>query len=343
MDIDRFLATNRPAWDRLGELTRRAGGGIGRLSAAEVDELVGLYQRVSTHLSYARTYFRDPALVAQLTGLVARAGAVIYGTRPRSLRALGRFFTITFPAALWHLRRFVLVATLLSVVVAGAVGLWIARSPAALQASAPPAVREAYVNERFEDYYSASPSAEFASKVFTNNVQVAIMAFAAGILLCVVTGYILVVNAANLGFAAGLFAAAGQQAKFWGLILPHGLLELTAVFVAGAAGLRLGWTVIDPGDRPRLTALAEEGRRALVVVAGLVVAFALAGTIEGFVTGSALPTSVRVGIGVLVETAFLLYAYVFGRAAAAQGFTGAMDEDRAWAGGHSRPVALTLR
>ena len=99
-------------------------------------------------------------------------------------------------------------------------------------------MREAYVNEDFESYYSSEPAAQFASEVFVNNVQVAIYAFAAGILLCGLTAYILVTNGANVGVAAGLFAAAGQSPKFWGLILPHGLLELSAVVIAGAAGLR---------------------------------------------------------------------------------------------------------
>ena len=99
VDIDRFLAANAPTWDRLSALTGRASGRIGRLDAVELDELVRLYQRASTHLSYARTYYRDPALTARLTGLVSAGGSVIYGTRPRTLRTFGRFFTTTFPAA----------------------------------------------------------------------------------------------------------------------------------------------------------------------------------------------------------------------------------------------------
>ena len=141
--------------------------------------------------------------------------------------------------------------------------------------------------------------------------------------------YVLVFNGANLGLVAGLFAAVGQQPKFWGLILPHGLLELTSVFVAGGAGLRLGWTLIDPGDRPRAQALAAEGRRAVVIVLGLVAAFLVAGTIEGFVTGRPWPTWLRVGIGVLAEAGFLTYVVVLGRRAAAQGLTGALGEQDA--------------
>ena len=326
MDIDQYIATNAPVWDRLAQLTVRARRGPGRLEPAELEELVQLYQRVATHLSYARTHYGDPALTAKLSGLVARSGAIVYGSRPRTLRAVGRFFAATFPAAVWHIRWFVLVATLVSLLPAAAFGIWLASSPAAVEAAAPAAVREAYVNHDFEAYYSSAPASEFAASVFANNVQVAFVAFALGILLCVGTLYILVGNGANLGVALGLFAAVGQQSKFWGLVLPHGMLELTSVFVAGAAGLRLGWTLIDPGDRARMTALAEEGRRTVVIVIGLVLTFAVAGSIEGFVTGRPWPTLLRVGIGIVVEAAFLAYLFVLGRAAAARGLTGALGE-----------------
>ncbi|HVF13280.1 MAG TPA: stage II sporulation protein M [Acidimicrobiales bacterium] len=307
MDVDSYIRTNQPVWARLDELTTRAGRGVGRLSAAELEELVRLYLRVSTHLSYARTFYRDPALTASLTGRVARSGAVVYGTRSRTLRAVGRFFKATFPAALWHVRHFVAVSAVLLFVPALAFGIWIANSPRALEATGPEALRQSYVEEDFEDYYSSAPAAAFASQVFTNNVQVAVLAFAGGIAFCLLTALVLIFNGANLGVAAGLFHAVGAAPKFWGLILPHGLLELTAVCVAGAAGLCLGWTLIDPGDRPRAAALVEEGRRAMVIVLGLVVVFGVAGAIEGFVTGSGLATPVRVGIGIVAEVAFLLY------------------------------------
>src|SRR6266516_3376539 len=84
MDIDRFIGTNSQVWDQLAELVARAERrGVGGLDGAELDELVRLYQRVATHLSYARTEFRDPALSAKLSRLVARSGAVVYGSRPR--------------------------------------------------------------------------------------------------------------------------------------------------------------------------------------------------------------------------------------------------------------------
>src|SRR5437763_6141883 len=326
MDVDTFLTTNQPAWDRLTALVSRTGRGVGRLSPDELEELVVLYQRASTHLSYARTTYHDPALSATLSGLVARAGAVVYGSRPRTLRAVGRFYATTFPAAVWYSRRFVAASAALFLVPAFAVGLWLANSPAAVEASGPKAVREAYVNHDFQDYYRSAPAGEFASEVFTNNVQVSIMAFAGGIAFCLLTVFVLMFNGAYVGVAGGLFVAVGQQAKFWGLILPHGLLELTAVIIAGAAGLRLGWTLIDPGDRTRRDALADEGRRSLAIVAGLVVVFLAAGTIEGFVTGSSLPTWARVGIGITGEATLLSYLFIRGRTTARAGLTGALGE-----------------
>jgi uncharacterized membrane protein SpoIIM required for sporulation len=334
MDIDTFLARNGPTWDRLDRLTRQAGLGVRRLSGSELKELVQLYQRTSSHLSYAQTNFDDSTLAARLSQVVAAAGAIVYGTRPRTIRSLGGFFTHTFPAAFWRIRWFIGVSAVLTLAPALAVGGWLANSPKAVQATAPAAVREAYVNQDFEQYYSSLPAAAFATEVYTNNVRVALLAFAGGILICVPTIYLLVTNGASIGQAAGLFSAAGQSAKFYGLIMPHGLIELTSVVLAGAAGLRLGWAVIDPGDRTRAAAMGDEGRRAVVLVLGVVGTLLIAGIIEGFVTGSGLPTVVRVGIGVAVEVAFLVYAVVLGRAAAAQGYTGALNES-------SQPAAVT--
>jgi uncharacterized membrane protein SpoIIM required for sporulation len=331
VDIDSFIARNGPAWDRLDELAGRAGRGGRNLAPQEVDELVDTYQRVSSHLSYARTAFDDAALTGRLSRTVGRAGGVIYASRSRPLQAVSDFFAWRFPAAVWQSGRFIAASAALLLVPALAVGAWIATSDAALDASAPEAVRQAYLDEDFESYYSSSPASEFATQVTVNNIQVAFTAFAFGALLCLPTAVIMVVNGANVGFAGGLFADAGQLDKFFGLILPHGLLELTAVVIAGAAGLRLGWAVIAPGDHTRGQALGHEARRAGVIALGLIVAFVLAGTIEGFVTGRGVATPVRVGIGVAAELAFVGWIVVQGRAATRRGVTGEIGElDRGW-------------
>ena len=318
MDLDRYLALNEPSWQRLEQLLSRAGSGVGRLTTDELDELVKLYQRTSAQLSWVRSHYAEPGLTSRLNSLVARANAVVYRRTSSPQAALRAFFTVSFPAAVWHLRRFVAVAGGLLGVPLAVVALWLANSDQAVEVSAPEAVRTAYVEEEFEAYYSSEPASQFATEVLVNNIQVSFLAFALGIFFCLGTAAVLVMNGAALGVALGLFAAAGEQPRFWGLILPHGLLELSAVVIAGAAGLNLGWAVLAPGDRRRGEALAEEGRRSVAVVLGLMLCFVAAALIEAFVTPSGLPTLARVGVGVLVEVVFVAYVVAFGGAAAAR-------------------------
>ena len=118
-----------------------------------------------------------------------------------------------------------------------------------------------------------------------------------------------------------------RTSLFFGLILPHGLLELTAVFVAAAVGLRLFWSWVEPGPRTRLQAFAAEGRTAVAIALGLVAVLLVSGTIAGFVTPSGLPTWARIGIGVAAEAGFLLYVFVTGRRAYRAGHTGDAADD----------------
>jgi uncharacterized membrane protein SpoIIM required for sporulation len=288
--------------------------------------LVRLHLRVSSQLSYARTHLEDPETSAHLSALVGRSNAVVHGTRPRTWAALVEGVTRTFPAAVWHARIPILVSTLVFLASAGLVGGWLATTPAALDAAMPAEVREAYLEREFEAYYSSEPGTTFAARVFTNNAFVGALAFGVGVLWALPTLAVLALNGVNVGVAAGVFHAAGDAGRFYGLILPHGLLELTAIFIAGGAGLRLGWAAIAPGDRTRADALLAEGRRAVVIVMGLVLVFLVAGLIEGYVTGQPWPTWVRVGIGATVWAAFSAWIVVAGRAAAAQGLTGALGE-----------------
>jgi uncharacterized membrane protein SpoIIM required for sporulation len=349
MDIDRFIVTNQPTWDRLAELTARARRRVGALDDAELEELIQLYQRVSTQLSHARTYVGDTALTARLTRLVADANAVIYGRRARTTRSIGLFFAYTFPGAVWGIRRAVVASTLLLFVPVVVMIVWLTNSPEALDALASPAEREVIVDEEFAAYYSEQPSAQFATLVGVNNIRVSFMAFALGALFVAPGAYILVSNGVHVGEVGAILTAAGEADLFWTLIIPHGLLELTAIVLAAAAGIHLGWTLIAPGDRTRVDALADEGRRAAAVVLGLVAFFVVAALIEGFVTGSALPIGVKVAVGAGVWLATVLYLVVQGRAAMARGLTGRLGEhDRPAPApveqdGQSRPVAFTWR
>ena len=296
-----------------------------------------MHLQTVNHLATVRSYGHDPDLTANLSMLVARSSALVHGTRPRSLRSVWTMLTVGFPAAVWHARTAIAISAVVFLVGALSVGVWIAVSDHALQASAPEHIRQAYVDHQFADYYSSEPAPSFAARVFTNNAGVGGLAWISGIVFGVPTLAILLFNGFNVGVAGGLFHAAGDPGTFWGLILPHGLLELTAVFVAGGAGLRIGWAAIAPGDRSRRRALVIEGRRSVVIVVGLVLVFLVAGVIEAFVTPAPWPTVARVGTGVAAWAAFLLWIWSAGRHAAARGLTGAMGE-RADDDHHPRPV-----
>ncbi|MEL6891223.1 MAG: stage II sporulation protein M [Actinomycetota bacterium] len=324
MDVDAFVATHQHSWSRLAALTERARK-VRQLRPEELDELVSSYQRTSAHLAQARlSYGADDPVVGRLTSIVAAAHGVIYRRREtRPGRAVARFLWLTFPASMWRIRWFIVVAALVTIVPWVIFQVWIGVSPDAFDLTADEAVRTSYIERDFEQYYSSQPAQNFASQVFFNNVRVGILAFAAGILLCVFTVFVLAFNGANVGMAGGLFTHVGEWERFWGLILPHGLLEISAVIVSGAAGLRLGWSVIAPGDATRWQAVTAQGRDVGNVVIGLVVAFGVAGLIEGFVTGQPWPTSVRVGIGVLAFIAFWGWTIAYGRRANAAEAVGA--------------------
>jgi len=311
VDVDAFTAAHQADWDRLASLVRRRR----RLTGAEVDELVASYQRTATHLSVLRSASHDPALTARLSGLLARARAAVTGAHTPAWRTVGEFFGVAFPAMAYRSRWWWLATTAGSLLVAVIVGRWVASSPAVQASLLPHSEVARLVNHEFRAYYSQEAASAFALKVWTNNVWVAAETLVLGAFLGVGTIFVLLENALNLGIDGGLMIGHGRAVEFFTLILPHGMLELTAVFLAAAAGLRMGWALIDPGPRRRIQALAEEGRATMTIVLGLIVVLATSGAIEAFVTPSSLPSWARIGIGAVVEVGFIVYVIAAGRRA----------------------------
>lgn len=327
MDIEAFAAAHQAEWDRLGVLVRRRR----RLTGPEVDELVRLYQRAGTHLSQLRASAvssgaADPARTARLAALVASARSAVTGVHVPTWKAAARFAVAGFPAAVYRARWWWLGTTAVSLVLAVVIAWWIVRSPLIQNSLVPPQEARDLVRHQFQGYYSANPASSFAAQVWTNNVWVAAQSLIFGILLGLPTLYVLLNNAVNLGLNAGYMIAHGKSVLFFSLILPHGMLELSSVFLAAAAGLRLGWTVIDPGGRPRGQALAQEGRSTVTIALGMIAALGVSGVIEAFVTPSSLPAWARITIGAVAAAAFIGYSLWFGRRAVRAGETGDMEE-----------------
>lgn len=317
MDLDAFSAVHEPAWRRLEQLSGRR-----RLTGAEADELVRLYQEVATHLSVVRSAAPDPSLVSRLSQVLARARSALSGAHDPAWREVTRFFVETLPAVLYRVRWWGIGAALGSVALALVVGVYVVHSPEAQAALGPPSSLEQYADQAFADYYTTYRGSSFAAQVWTNNAWIAAQCVAFGI-----TGlwplYVLVQNAVNLGVAGAIMDLHGGLGVFFQLIAPHGLLELTAVFVSAGAGLKLFWTVIAPGGRPRGRAVAEEGRALVVVAMGMVVVLGVSGLVEGFVTPSTmLPWWLKITIGALVFVGYWTYVWTLGRGAVRAGVTG---------------------
>ncbi len=206
--------------------------------------------------------------------------------------------------------------------VALAVGWWVASSPEVQSSLGTPERIKQLVEQDFENYYSSEPAGSFAFRIWTNNAWVAALCIALGGLFGLPVIYLLWTNAFNVGVAGGLMAAYGRADLFFGLILPHGMLELTCVFVAAGVGLRLGWTLIDPGKDTRAEAFGREGRAAMTVALGLGLVLLVSGVVEAFVTPSPLPTWARIAVGFAVWSAFVAWIVVLGRPAANRGETG---------------------
>lgn len=337
MDLDAYVAEHRGEWQRLAALSRRH-----RLNAHDADELVLLYQRVATHLSVVRSRTPDPALIAELSRLVLAARAAVTGPSRFDWRWVPRFLLRDLPLSFYVARWWWVTAGLLFAGVSAVLMAWVVSDPQVpLAFGMSQKDIDSLVASDFESYYSEYFAPNFGLLVWTNNAWLALQCLASGVLILPVV-WLLWQNALNVGLVGGVMVGHGKADVFFGLIAPHGLLELTGIFVAAGIGLRIGWSWIVPGPfLTRAQSLAATTRQGMIGAVGLIGVFAVAGVLEAFVTPSALPLLARDIIGLLVWLTFLLYVFVLGRVAhagaheAAEPGTGPADQ--------SWPAALSAR
>lgn len=325
MDLDAYTAARSADWEELSRLAAKR-----RLDGAETDRLIDLYQSSAADLSAIQTSAGSTAVGDRLSLTLSSARLRFTGAGANLFAQLPRFFVLQLPAALYRLRWIVLAVALATIVIATLYALWITGNPDVLRNLGDDANLRQYAEHEFIDYYSNNPASSFAGQVWTNNAWIAAQCIAFGI-TGVYVPYVLIQNAVGVGTAAGVMFAYGRGDVMFSYILPHGLLELTSVFVAAAAGLRIFWAWIAPGARTRGQALAEDGRALFTVAVGCAITLFVSGLIEGFVTPSALPVWAKIGIGALALAAFLAYMLVLGRRAVRAGETGDLTEYEAGA------------
>jgi uncharacterized membrane protein SpoIIM required for sporulation len=308
----RFVAARRVRWDRLSVLVDRAAGrGIRSLSPDEIDELALNYRAATSDLAIARARGEDPVILEYLNRLTGRAHAIVYVASGRSGWGRVRAFVVRdFPREVrrsWAPIGFCVLVTVVSALVAF---VSVMRDPANAHALLPgmalPPVTKALHDSNFGFDRAYSP--EVASEIITNNVRVAAIAFAGGMTAGILTGWIILDNGLMVGVLGALYQKAGFGGDFWATIAPHGVIELTAIQIAGGAGLLLAAGYLRPGRARRSDALVLAARRAATLVLGVALLLCVAGTIEGFVSPQRLPIPIRGAVG--GATAIALFAYL---------------------------------
>ena len=314
MQHDSFVRARQDDWRRLEQLLAQLDKkGWRTLQAQDLEALTSLYLGASSDLAQAATHFPQGQTHRYLNALVARTHARLYGTRTTTWRGILAFFWYRIPETFWRLWRPILLAFLLFL--AGALA-------GAAAAHWQPHFAASLVPAQFRDLVASggslpkpgNPDASaleapmMSSYIMVNNIQVSALAFALGATAGLGTAYVLFQNGLLMGVLAVLFSR--QWALlFWSLILPHGVIELTAIFLAGGAGLHFAAGLIHPGDLPRSAALARHGREAITLVVAVVPMLITAGLIEGFITPSPVAPGVKLTIAALTFLPLAVYLW----------------------------------
>ena len=318
-DSRRFRAEREAEWRRLEHIVATAEkGSLRALSDDDLLTLPVLYRGALSSLSVARETSLDLELVTYLEGLCARAYFFVYGVRTTAGKRIGAFFAQDWPSAVRSLWRETLAALLLTLIGGLAGYALVASDPAWYDALMPEGLAQG------RDFRASTESLRgtlydgggegglsfFATYLFTHNSQVSMLCFALGFAFGVPTALLLVYNGTTLGAILALFTARGLGLEMGGWLFIHGTTEFFAIILSGAAGIRIGWSVVFPGEgESRLDSATRAGRSAAIVMGGVVAMLLTAGLLEGF--GRQLVTSdlARYAIGLAMLAGWLTYFY----------------------------------
>ena len=312
---ERFVERKRAAWEAFHTLaTRVERSGVSGLASQDIPGFAARYREVAADLARARTYGVDPRVVEYLERVTSAGHNALYRARGRRATPVFRYLVRDFPAAVVQSWAYVAAAFVLFVAPA-AVGYGLVRGHPELQDELVSAVmvsraREAAANQARGIGYAESPKSDLpviASAIISNNIRIAFWAFVGGLLAGLPTVLVLVANGLSLGAGFGVFANYHAGAYLGTFVAGHGILELTAIFIAGGAGFRLAGALLRPGDRLRRDALVVEGRIAARMIGAVVTLLAIAGTIEGLLSASDAPPAFKYATSALSVVFLVMY------------------------------------
>jgi uncharacterized membrane protein SpoIIM required for sporulation len=296
VNLERFEAERGGSWTALEAALAKAGDRPERLGGDGVRELGTLYRSAASDLAFARRRFPGDPRTARLEALVLRGRSAVYARSGRRA-SLWSFLSRGY----WRriAERPVLVLAAWAILLVPAVGgaAWGATDPGTAAGIVPGQFQAAADPPAKGRDLDRATAAQFSTSVMTNNIQVALLAFAGGISFGALTVLALFYNGLLLGTLGGIAVGAGHGAAFLRLVSSHGPLEISCIVVGGIAGLRIGWALVRPGPRRRGAALRAEARPAVEIAAGTAPWLVLCGVCEGFLTGPNLPLALQTAIG----------------------------------------------
>jgi uncharacterized membrane protein SpoIIM required for sporulation len=302
MDVDRFTRERAAGWDELRRLVGDAGTRPQRLAAEPLLRLGRRYRSAAADLALARRLFPGHPVTRRLERLVTDARQSVYASEPRR-RSVRSFLATGYWERIADRRR---------ALGAGLALLFVPMALAAVWAIGDPAAALGIVPGEFQDAaepgggggLSTGEEAAFSSTIYTNNIRVTFLVVAGGVLLGLGSAAVTIFNGGFIGAILGLTIENGTFDELLRFVLPHGVLELSCIAVACAAGLRLGWAIVDPGPLTRGASLRREARAAVEIVLGTMPWLVLAGLIEGFVSPGHPPLAVAAAVGIAAATPF---------------------------------------
>jgi uncharacterized membrane protein SpoIIM required for sporulation len=315
-----FVERRSGAWERLDALLRRVDRrGARGLLAEEIFELGRLYRAATSDLAYAQGAGYERSLLEYLNRTVARAHAQVYAKAPESgMRRIGDFYARAFPQEFRRSLPYIGICTALTVACAVVAYVLVRGHPADAYALLPKLLVSEKIRRSLHDSnFAVDPgfAPAMSALIIANNVKVAIIAFAGSATLGVLTLYIIASNGVMLGGMGALFTNAGFGDDFWATIAPHGVIELTAIQVAGAAGLLIAAAILYPGRSRRRDLIVANARRAGTLILGVASMLIVAGAIEAFVSPLRVPASTRIAVGIVTAIGLVAYFAGAGRSA----------------------------
>ncbi|WP_261304148.1 stage II sporulation protein M [Paenibacillus andongensis] len=310
MNISRFIREHKSQWTELEQLLIQLNKRKSRLQASHVNRFTELYKVASAHLATLQTHMPADETTLYLNHLVSQAHNAMYKENNKSSKQMKEFFLHYFPSLI-HVRSIFVGFALFLFLLGGLLGfLSVWNDPLNLSVIMPGAMADS-----IDPSKTAAPRGDLHSPlvstaIMTNNIRVAVLAFISGVTLGIGTIYLMINNGLIVGALAAVFMQSGKSYVFWAYILPHGIIELTAIFIAGGAGLYMGYRFFVPGPYPRKLRFLESAKESAQLLIGTIPLFIIAGIIEGYITPSTMSLEVKYLIaGVTLLLLGLYYGY----------------------------------